>query len=253
MITGTEAFYEKLQKFDWYYMDDKSEYNYASQWIKPSDLVLEIGCGKAAFSDKITAKEYIGLEFSQNAKLLANKPNLVILNESIEEHANKHKEAYSIVCAFQVLEHISDIHSFIKASIDCLKPGGLLIYSIPSADSFIYCAKNNILNMPPHHISWWSDRALNYVSNLFGLKLVDIHHEKLSEIHKRWYSSLIISQALEKIVGFHRHQRLIDLSLGYKILLKISSFGGAWLAKGLGDPKVLPNGHSVTVVYQKSA
>lgn len=64
---------------------------------------------------------------------------------------------------------------------------------------------------------------------------------------------MIISQALEKIAGFHSHQKLIDLSLGYKILLKISSLGGAWLAKGLGDPKVLPNGHSVTVVYQKSA
>ncbi|MGV2387332.1 MAG UNVERIFIED_CONTAM: hypothetical protein LVR29_00250 [Microcystis novacekii LVE1205-3] len=52
MITGSENFYEKLQVFDWYYLEEKNEYDYASQFIKPSDSVLEIGCGKGSFCSK---------------------------------------------------------------------------------------------------------------------------------------------------------------------------------------------------------
>jgi hypothetical protein len=41
------------------------------------------------------------------------------------------------------------------------------------------------------------------------------------------------------------------MSLKYKVLEKFSLLTGEVLAKGLINPKVLPEGHSVTVVYQK--
>ncbi|MFM6346037.1 MAG: hypothetical protein ACKPFK_12940, partial [Dolichospermum sp.] len=64
-ITASESFYEKLQKFDWYYLDEKEEYSYASQYIKSSHSILEIGCGNGAFAQKIASQNYVGLEFSQ--------------------------------------------------------------------------------------------------------------------------------------------------------------------------------------------
>ena len=57
-----------MQNLEWYYMDEKDEYDYAKNFIKESDLVLEIGCGKGAFAQKISTKKYVGLEFSRKAK-----------------------------------------------------------------------------------------------------------------------------------------------------------------------------------------
>jgi 2-polyprenyl-3-methyl-5-hydroxy-6-metoxy-1,4-benzoquinol methylase len=250
-ITASESFYEKLQKFDWYYLDEKEEYNYASQYIKSSHSVLEIGSGKGAFAQKIASQNYVGLEFSQTAMELAKQNKITILNQSIQQHSVNFPETYDIVCAFQVLEHIGDIASFVEASLKCLKPGGLLIYSVPSADSFISLAKNNILNMPPHHVTWWSDKSLEYIGQKYNLKIIELHHEKLSDIHKRWYASTLASISLYELLNISKGNMLIEKRLIHKILSKLASLVGKILVLGLKDDKVLPCGHSVTSVYQK--
>jgi SAM-dependent methyltransferase len=249
MVTGSELFYEKLQEFKWYYMDDKDEYEYASQFINQSDVVLEIGSGKGSFAKRISVKHYTGLELSQTAIELASKDGILVLHQSIQNHANTNGEKYDVVCAFQVLEHIAGIRSFITSSIACLKPGGLLIYSVPSADSFVSMVTNNVLNMPPHHMSWWSDECLSSVARIFGIELVEIKHEKLIGIHRQVYAFSIVLESLRKLLGVER--KLLDRSVRHKILEKIAKSGGRFLAKGLLDPRVLPDGHSVNVVYQK--
>lgn len=243
-ITASESFYEKLQKFDWYYLDEKEEY-------KSSHSVLEIGSGKGAFAQKIASQNYVGLEFSQTAMELARQNKITILNQSIQQHSIDFPETYDIVCAFQVLEHVGDPASFIEASLKSLKSGGLLIYSVPSADSFISLAKNNILNMPPHHVTWWSDKSLEYIAQKYNLKIIEIHHEKLSDIHKRWYSSTLASISLYELLNISKGSMLIDKRLIHKILSKLASLTGKILVLGLKDDRILPCGHSVTSVYQK--
>lgn len=251
LVSGSEDFYEKLQQFDWYYMNEKYEYTYASKFIKESDHLLEIGCGNGFFAQKISVQKYVGLEFSQKAQLTAQNQGLTVLNETIKEHSVNNSSKYNVVCAFQVLEHISDINSFIENSLECLVPGGLLIYSVPNADSFIATTKNPILNMPPHHLSWWSTLSLKYVAKLFNLNIVDINYEKLADIHKTWYASTIILKAIENLLNLKNKKSLIDRSISFKLLSKISAFGGMFLAKGFSNLAVLPQGHSVTIVYQK--
>lgn len=249
VVTGSEHFYEQLQAFDWYYLDDKPEFDYARQFVRSSDSVLEIGCGKGAFAQKISAQQYIGLELSTQAQELALSSNVKVLKQSIQSHATNHTGEYDVVCAFQVLEHIGDIHSFIQSSLQCLKPGGLLIYSVPSADSFVALARNNILNLPPHHISWWSDQSLAYVGQKFQLKIMDIHHDKLADIHRKWYISTVLFESFCRNFGLQFS--LLERSLLYRVLAKLSRIGSPFLEKGLLDIRMLPNGHSVTVVYQK--
>lgn len=252
-ITGSETFYEKLQKIDWYYMDEKDEYDYAKRFIDEEDLVLEIGSGKGAFSRKIKSNNYIGLEFSSKAIDIAAKDNISILNESIQKHAVNNSNKYDVVCAFQVLEHVADIKSFIESSIKCLKPNGILIYSIPSADSFVslapYGILNKPLNMPPHHISWWSDKALCNITDLFGIQLIDIYHEKLADIHKQWYAYTVSMRAINNLLG--RTQPLLDRTLKTNILMILAHIAGFFYKQGLDDKRILPRGHSVTVVYKK--
>jgi len=249
-ITGSETFYEKLQKIDWYYMDEKDEYDYAKMFINEEDSVLEIGSGKGAFSKKIKSNNYIGLELSSKAIDIAAKDNITILNESIQKHAVNNSNKYDVVCAFQVLEHVADIKSFIESSVKCLKPNGILIYSVPSADSFVSLAPNGILNMPPHHISWWSDKALSNITDLFGIQLIDIYHEELADIHKQWYAYIVTMRAINNVLG--RKQPLIDRTPITNILKIPANIVGYFYKQGLDDKRILPHGHSITVVYRKS-
>jgi 2-polyprenyl-3-methyl-5-hydroxy-6-metoxy-1,4-benzoquinol methylase len=251
LVTGSESFYQELQKFNWYYMDDKEEYDYACRYIKDNDIILEVGCGKGAFSRKIQTSSYTGLEFSKDAIEIASKASIKIINQSVEIHSNSHLESYDVVCSFQVLEHVSNPKSFIESCLKCLKKGGLLIISVPSDDSFIGSLKNNVLNMPPHHVTRWSDKALQYVADRFCLKLIDIHHEKLADIHRRLYARELVIKSLDNLWKNNQSYSLVDSSTNYQVKSKISKVIAAFISAGLTDDIIKPIGHSVTVVYQK--
>lgn len=249
IVTGSEAFYEKLQKFDWYYLNEKNEYEFSRRFIKESDSVLEIGCGKGAFAKKIVAKSYIGLEFSTEAKIIAEQNGLHIVNEPIQEHSINNKNKYDVVCSFQVLEHVSNTRSFIESSLACLKSDGLLIYSIPSVDSFSKFVPNFILDMPPHHVSRWTDTSLKNLEKLFNIECIELWHEPLQQVHKRFYAETILFISLLNL--FQIKSKIIDTSVNIKFFNIICSLFGKLLAHGLDDPDVLPHGISVTIIFRK--
>ena len=249
IVTGSEQFYEQLQEFEWYYQDEKDEYTYAKKFIDRSNAILEIGSGKGAFAKIISSNNYTGLEFSQKAIENAALEGVRVLNQSIQQHARDHSDQYEVVLGFQVLEHVGDLHSFVASSVACLKPDGLLLFSVPSADSFVSMVTNNATNMPPHHLSWWSDDSLRSIARIFGLELVDIHHEKLINKYGPVYSYSVILLSVKKMLG--DEVKLVDLSVKHKILEKLARLSGRFLSQGLLDPRVLPNGHSVNVIYRK--
>jgi 2-polyprenyl-3-methyl-5-hydroxy-6-metoxy-1,4-benzoquinol methylase len=243
MITGDDLFYSKFQKLNWYYLDDKEEYQYAKKYIKETDHVLDVGSGKGAFAKLLPNNKYVGLDFSLNAKKMAKEGGLLIHNESIQEHAKKHPGEYDIVCSFQVLEHVSDPYFFIEAQIKTLKINGLLIFSVPSEDSFLTCVVNGILNLPPHHVTRWTDTTLKKIAELFNLDLIEIHHEALQDIHKKLY----MSTTIEKLF---LPPKLIDMSLKRIIVNHVSKVVSIIEIYRLGKD-FKPKGHSVLCVYRK--
>jgi len=243
LITGDEKFYNALQKFEWYYMDEKEEYVYAKEYIKATDKVLEVGSGKGAFAKHIPTKDYIGLEFSENAKKIAEKNGIIIENEMVQDYAEKHPNSFDVVVSFQVLEHVSDSKSFIEAKIKALKSGGRMIIAVPSEDSFLKYVTNGILNMPPHHVTRWSDETLEFIAQKYDLEVEAIYHEKVQEVHKNAFLNTFFRNAIVS-------NRLIDMSFKNKFIFKGCSLLSRLFFKGLKD-KMLPNGHTVLVVYTK--
>ena len=248
-ICGSEKFYDHMQSFDWYYLDDKNEYEYASKFIKESDAILEIGCGKGAFAKRILAKKYIGLEFSQKAITTATASGLTVFKQSIQIHEFNHSEEYDVVCAFQVLEHVSDINSFIKSSIRCLKPNGLLILSVPSFDSFSRYTTNFSLDMPPHHVTRWTDKALSSLARYFDIEFIEIIHEPLQLAHRQMYVQAMLRRSLAN--SCEQKIKNIDFSWNNSIVSLMSKALGKILLQGLGDPIFSPRGISVLAVYRK--
>lgn len=242
-ITGDENFYNALQKFDWYYMDDKKEYHYAKRYISEYDKVLDVGSGKGAFAKHLAIKNYIGLDFSKEAKKMAKQNGIVIENEYIEDYASAHPESFDVVASFQVLEHVADPKGFLEGKINALKKGGRLIVAVPSEDSFLRYATNAVLNMPPHHVTRWSDKTFRYIAETYNLKLEEVIHEEVQNVHKQWYLNTLISSVFFK-------QSLMNMTLSYKLINKIASLIAKSLCKHI-KKEMLPNGLSVVAVFTK--
>jgi len=168
-LEGDNQFYQDLQKFPWYYFDWKWEYNIALKQIKPGDKVLEIGCGDGSFLKKLSEKniKVRGLEFNEEAIKKCRERGLNVTGETIQEHAQNHKNEYDVTCSFQVMEHIADIGNALTASLGVLKRGGKLIISVPNNDSFLGKDKFNLMNLPPHHMGLWDEKSLKNLEKFF--------------------------------------------------------------------------------------
>lgn len=235
-ISGSNEFYNALNKISWYYFSEKHEYDFAKQFIHNGDKVLEVGCGKGAFAKYIPQAQYLGLEFSTDAKKMAEENGVNVQNISIQEYAKNHSGEADVVCSFQVLEHVSNPHSFIQAKVDACRGGGVILIAVPSEDSFIQYAVNGILNMPPHHVGRFNDKCLHNIAQIFNLKLIDLYHEKVQPEHINFYKSVMFSKRFFA-------PKLLDSNP----LRKITNRLGRFFEK-------IPNeafGHTVIAVYQK--
>lgn len=249
-VAGSSKFYDELQKFDWYYLESKREYEDASKFVDPRGTVLEVGCGSGNFAKRIGAKHYTGLEISDAAVQKAQNEGVTVLQEGVETHAATSPGNYDVVCGFQVLEHVKNVSAFIEACVRCVRPGGIVIFSVPSADSFLALAPNNCLNLPPHHLTWWSDDALRFVAKRFSLEVQLITHENLADIHVRWYTQIMCMEALRALTGYRR-RTMVDLSWRCRAMSALARLGGKLLERGLREPRMRAYGHSVTAVFRK--
>ena len=184
-LTGSDQLYSKLEKFDWYYMPLKWEYNAALEDLKGCRKILEIGCGFGNFIEYAYSQKGLkvdGIEVNESAVKKAQAKGLPVMRMDLKNAAVKFSDYYDGICFFQVLEHVSNPRDFIKWSCDLLKSGGKLLVGVPNANSFLKY-QFNLLDMPPHHMTRWSTKALSYLADFFPLQLNEIKIEPLAEYH----------------------------------------------------------------------
>ena len=184
---GSSDVYKELQnKFDWYYLQDKWEYDIAQKEIKNQKSIIEIGCGKGTFIEKVMKKSkatIIGLETSQEAVIEAQKEELPVFLKDIDTIFNEQPN-YKVdtIIAFQVLEHLSEPLEFLKKHISYLKEGGKLILCVPNIDCF-YQFSDELLDMPPHHAAKWSKESFKYLESILPIKVKKVRYEPLYYMH----------------------------------------------------------------------
>jgi SAM-dependent methyltransferase len=197
--------------------------------------VLDIGCGRGAFLSNIKNKvaSCTGLEFNDQAIEKARQAGLDVRKEMIETHAAANPEKYSVVCFFQVLEHINEVKQFLDAALKTLKSGGLLIIGVPNSDPWLLkYDKFHTLNLPPHHAGLWNGAVFQRLDRFFPMKLEKIGYEPLTAIRQQWILVL-------------KHHRFNLLA---KILEVIPSFVFGILGKTIGP---YSKGISMVAVFRK--
>ncbi|HET9055406.1 MAG TPA: class I SAM-dependent methyltransferase [Chitinophagaceae bacterium] len=225
-VKGDSIFYLDLQNIEWYYKKWKWEFDVAYKLIEPKDKILEIGCGKGEFLKKVSEKatQCIGLEINDHSVQYSDK-KYTIINSTIESFAKFRSDKFDWVLSFQVLEHISEIRSFIDCSLKTLKQGGKLLIAVPNNDNFFFKERlpefadtsyqqTLLLNFPPHHMGLWNQKAFSSLEAFFSLKLKRIYYEPLQP----WRYDLNCRLLKEiKKVKFPNNKPLVsDIELWFK-------------------------------------
>lgn len=238
-ISGNSKFYEELQNFDWYYMPWKWEHKTTLEYLNGNEKILEVGSGGLGFIEKLTNEGFdiTGLELNEDSIKKANIKGLKVFNESIQDYSLKNKEKYDIVCSYQVLEHITEVYSFIRAQIDCLKKGGKLIVSVPNNYSFLGYDTNNYLNMPPHHMGLWSEKSLKSLTKVFKeIKLKEVIFEPLQIYHKNYF--------IDTMSKYYTNKLKLSNPIFNKILNKLISKTSFLFSKKI-------KAFTIQVIYEK--
>ncbi len=183
---GDAAFYKELSIKRKNYYSTRWEHLKILPTLNENETVLEIGSGFGAFlnllkSNGINAE---GIEFNPEALTVCEKQGLSIHNELIDAFASKYPEKYDVVCYFQVLEHITQVHDFIKNSLLALKPDGKLIIGVPNNNPFLFVNdKYHTLNLPPHHAGLWNMKSLKSLEQIFNIEMVSLQYEPLEKTY----------------------------------------------------------------------
>lgn len=158
----------------------RADYARAADRIRPGDRVLDVGCGAGAFAAAIPAAHYVGLD--SHYPSTGAMPD--IRRESLAAHAADHGGHYDVACAFHVLEHDPEPLQFARDLVRCVRPGGLVIIAVPKFPSAVNDIPDCMFNAPPHHLTWWSERALAALGLAAGLDVEAVDGLPLGVHHK---------------------------------------------------------------------
>jgi 2-polyprenyl-3-methyl-5-hydroxy-6-metoxy-1,4-benzoquinol methylase len=245
---GDESLYVQLQKFPWYYMEEKWEFTHAIRLLKKhikteNARVLEIGVGNGAFlkQSQQAGFDISGVELNPDGAEAARKGGFIIFEKDLAGLSSEYPMAWDALCAFQVLEHLPNPKAFLEQAVVLLKPGGSLILSVPNANvaSWLDPARNNLLDQPPHHMTHWNEKVFKYLEKLFPIRLIDIAFEPLAPYHTDWFMtawSLRLRESLGKVP-----QKLLFNRFTTPMLRNLIAAG----------PRNLIKGHTLLVRYEK--
>jgi 2-polyprenyl-6-hydroxyphenyl methylase/3-demethylubiquinone-9 3-methyltransferase len=124
--------------------------------------VLDIGCGGGILSDSMARKgsEVTGIDLSSKAlrvaqlhALEASTPNVNYREISAEALALEQPASFDVVTCMEMLEHVPDPSSVVKACSQLVKPGGWVFFSTinrnPKSFLFAIVGAEYVLQMLP--------------------------------------------------------------------------------------------------------
>lgn len=242
LVSGDAGLYEEISKQASYYNPHKWEFDLILDHLYKSKNIhslLEVGSGAGFFLEKAVKfiEDVEGVELNPKGIELARAKGLSVSNTDLFDVT----KTYDAIVSFQVLEHVEKPGKMIEKMIDRLNPGGKLVIVVPNQDGILGELQYNFLNMPPHHLTLWSQKSMAYIAQNFDVKMLEYITEPLS---------------IEMYVAFRDdHIRRLQQSSG--ILNRISNkirnvIMDAHVVSDFVSSRDKLAGHSHIAIYQKS-
>lgn len=186
-VQGNEAFYHAIRSSE-YYVEGKWEFEQAIRDLRDcrARRILDVGCGSGNFL-RLLRRADPGIRISAHDQSAALMRQLRVegfdgLADTPEQlAATDGFDRFDAICMFQVLEHTADPLAFLQAYTCLLRPGGVLIVTTPDADGPIRNFPEALTELPPHHLTQWTERALRVCLARFRLDITAVRHEPLPD------------------------------------------------------------------------
>jgi SAM-dependent methyltransferase len=148
---------------------------------RPSSI-LDVGCGTGSFlqqASSVTDQLY-GVDFNPTALELARArlPHARLFQSAVEEFTLPPQQ-YSMVTAFEVLEHLADPLGILIKMAKACSASGQVVVSVPCAERWPQFF-DPIADRPPHHLTLWTKVALQALLERAGLVDIQISRKPLS-------------------------------------------------------------------------
>jgi SAM-dependent methyltransferase len=144
----------------------------------PDDLIVDIGCNNGLFLGycKERGVRVLGIDPADNLTELAAKKGIDIVGEYFGTQtgkmvAQKYPGA-AVIVTTNTLNHIDDLHDFMKGITLVLSPDGIFVVEVPQALDLI--EKNEFDTIYHEHVSEFSVRSLVELYRFFNLEVFKI-------------------------------------------------------------------------------
>ncbi len=171
----SEFYRELMQAVD--YHEDRWEFAVVAELVRGSGSVVDFGSGDGAFLKRLIAHcdRLVGVDYNEAALAALGSSGLEAYAGNFPKFAAGERDAFDVACAFQLIEHISDVSELVPTMITATRPGGRIFISVPNRDRF-GAEIDSPLDGPPHHTSRWSAAQFEELARRFSLQLVRIQH-----------------------------------------------------------------------------
>ena len=124
--------------------------------------VLDVGCGGGILADAMARRgaDVLGIDLADKSlkvaqlhALEAQTPNVAYRNVAVEQLAVEMPQRFDVVTCMEMIEHVPDPASIVRACSQLVKPGGMVFFSTinrnPWAFALAIVGAEYVLNMLP--------------------------------------------------------------------------------------------------------
>ena len=172
-----------------YWAARKAVFEYTAKVKNPQILEVGSGMGYLTYAFRQAGFNIVGLDISETAVAIANERygNFYISGD-LYKYSNENPGAFDLVLLTEVIEHIEDITSFIRALSKLLKPKGQIIMTTPNK-SFYPINTIWVSDLPPIHRWWLSEESIKYISKKLNM---NVSYIDFSDFYRNNYTPMRI-------------------------------------------------------------
>jgi SAM-dependent methyltransferase len=197
-VAGDQRFYNLVVDDDPSYPASRWEFDRTIEALSslPGDdprpgRLLDVGAGTGAFLKRLRSSQIAGryvpyaLEYDRGALRQLHDAGFQGSSRSLQDvaAATDESQRFSVICVFQTLHHIADVHGTFGALSDLLQPGGDIFISVPfGPETEVQERLTGYWDLPPIHVARWTSSAFEAAAPQHSLDVVAVEPEPINRL-----------------------------------------------------------------------